>query len=730
MIAQVIVDISNSEVDRIFDYLIPSDFELSKGDRVMVPFGNRSIEGFVINFTEEQPSKYELKYIERKLDETPLISEEMLALMEFMKSKFYIRYVDSLRLFIPNKLRGNKVKKLIKEFVTLTASPEEIKSKINNRAKSQLAIVDRLSVGGEYLTVLNTEFSNSAVNALLKSGMIKKEATEIYRKPYKGVSGRENSVKMTSEQLSAMDTVFKSQSDTILLHGVTGSGKTEVYLNCIEKVLNEGKTAIMLVPEISLTPQILRLFRSRFGETVAMMHSGLSDGERYDEWRRLYQGDAKIAIGARSAIFAPLRNIGIIIIDEEHDSSYISESNPRFTAVAVAEFRTKYNKAKLILGSATPSIETYNKTQSGEYGIAVMNNRISRNGMPDIEIVDMAKELRQGNTDIFSRELKQSIIETVKAGNQAIIFLNRRGYASFMMCKECGYIAKCTDCDIALTYHSEDNLLKCHYCGKRYKALTECPECHGNSIRQGKVGTERVVSEIKKLLPDVKILRMDNDTTSTKSAYLDILGAFACKEAQILVGTQMIAKGHDFPDVTLVGVLDADMSLYFSDYRSAERTYQLITQVSGRAGRSDKEGKVVIQTYSPKHYIFNYVRRNDYLGFYEKEINTREITDFPPFTTIIRILVTGTDEEKTVETAKDIYVKVKNIKEKNNASFIYLQAMKSPITRLQNKYRYQIIMRIKRKEEYAIIKSVHEAVDSANKRGVAVFVEINPQSMS
>lgn len=732
MIAEVIVDISNSEVDKVFDYIIPSNFELQSGMRVTVPFGNRIIEGFCINIKSSSDGKFKLKEIVTLLDNEPLISIEMLELMRYMKERFYIRYVDSLRLILPGQLRNGKVKQLEREFIEINSDIqlEDIYAGISARAKSQKLIVERLTLGGEYLSVLNSEYSNQAVKVLIDKGYLVKSKKEVYRRPYNQLKNSDVNHDLTEMQQDAMDAIMCDGQAVKLLHGVTGSGKTEVYLKCIEEMLKKGKTAIMLVPEISLTPQMLRIFRGRFGDTVAMLHSGLSDGEKYDEWYRLYSGEAKIAIGARSAIFSPQKDIGIIIVDEEHDSSYISESNPRYITIDLAEFRAKFHRAKLVLGSATPSIESYRKAKVGEYQLIEMNTRISKRGMPTMTIVDMAKELREGNSDLFSKQLKKALIEVISSGNQAMIFLNRRGYSSFMMCKECGYIAKCADCDIALTYHSGENVLKCHYCGNKYKVLTHCPNCSSDKLKQGKIGTERVVEEVKKLSKDVKILRMDNDTTSNKTAYLDILGAFRAKEAQVLVGTQMIAKGHDFSDVTLVGVLDADMSLYFSDYRSTERTYQLITQVAGRAGRSEKSGEVIIQTFSPKHYLFNFIRNYDYIGFYDKEVNTREVTKFPPFTTVARVLISAEKEDDALESAKIVYSRIKQIKEYFTEDILYLQAMKSPVARIQNKFRYQILMRITRNREREIIKDVYSQVEQSQRRGVSMFVEINPQSMS
>ncbi len=731
MIAKVIVDISNSQTDKIFDYLIPSNLDVRKGVRVIVPFGPRRIEGFCIDIADDSDVQ-SLKYVEAVLDDFVCISEEMLELMRYMKDKFYVRYVDSLRLFIPSKLRGGRIKELTRLFISLNPdmSFDDIISKISKNAKSQLALVERLKQGGEYLTALSNEFSSSAIKVLEEKKIIIKSNEEVARVPMSAVRGKCAETQLRDAQKRAVDKIFSSQNNVILLHGVTGSGKTLVYINAIQRAISEGKTAIMLVPEISLTPQMLRNFRGYFGDSVAILHSGLSDGERFDEWRRLLKGEAKIAVGARSAIFAPLKDLGLIIIDEEHDASYVSESNPRYRTVDVAQFRAVYNNAKVVLGSATPSIESYLLAKQGSYDLAVMSERISDKGMPDIEIVNMSNELLMGNNSMFSANLERKIVDVVKKGEQVIIFLNRRGHSSFVMCRKCGYVAKCTDCDVSLTYHSVDNLLKCHYCGKRYKMLDICPDCGSNNIRYGKIGTQRVVEEIKRLLPDVNVLRMDNETTATKDAYLEILGKFASKEAQILVGTQMIAKGHDFPDVTLVGILDADMSLYHQDYRSNERTFQLVTQVAGRAGRSDKGGKVVLQTYAPNHYVYRFASKYDYEGFFQKENNVRKTTNFPPYTTIIRVLMTSEDEEKVIDTAKSIYRKLMEFVKENSRDFLYIQAMKAPLGRIQNKFRYQIIARIKRENESKIIAKFYDVIETNQSRGVTVFAELNPQNMA
>ena len=729
MVASVIVDISTSEIDRIFEYLVPSGMQVRKGDRVLVPFGNKTIEGFCIDLKDSPDTSRELKEIKDRLDPYSAITEEQLELAKFMRARYYIRHVDCLRLFIPSKLRGGRVRELKRQYVCLAQDRPYEQLLEEAATPARRAVVERLKEGGEFLSRLTSEVSASCVNTLIKHGILIKTDREIMRSPLGYEPQKSALPSLRPAQQAALETILSMQRRVALLYGVTGSGKTEVYMRCIAQALQEGKTAIMLVPEISLTPQTLKIFRSRFGDIVAMLHSGLSDGERFDEWRRIITGDAKVVVGARSAIFAPLKNVGVIIIDEEHDSSYVSESNPRYITADIAKWRAEYNGGKVILGSATPSIESFLLAKRGQYELVRMDERISGN-MPDMHIVDMKQEIISGNNGIFSAELTASLKDTVARGEQAMIFLNRRGHSSFVMCKKCGYTAKCTDCDITLTYHSADNKLKCHYCGKRYKMLDCCPECGSREIRYGKIGTQRVVEELKKIFPDINILRMDNETTATKTAYLDILGAFASGEAQILVGTQMIAKGHDFPNVTLVGILDADMSLYFSDYRSAERTFQLVTQVAGRAGRAAKLGKVILQTYSPNHYVFRFAARYDYDGFFDKENNTRLVSDFPPYTTIMRIMMSGADEDKVIECAKAIYLKIKPLKDKYDYDIVYMQAMKSPVGKIENKFRYQILLRFKRVRERNIIADAYKAMEEGKTKGVSVFAEINPQNLN
>lgn len=723
MILEVIVNISNSDVDRTFDY---EGDDVPIGSRVVVEFGKKRLIGFVIGKKE----KSEFSDLKRAQYLDSPISPEQLGLMNFMRKTYNLRYIDVLRLFVPQQLREEKDPEYTRKFLTVdnSKSLDELKEIVGKRAEKQQLALDYIAAnGGQFLSFLNAKFGVSAINGLREKNVVVESDVHERSTPLKTLQKEREHVILTSKQASAVDT-FCSQKGTYLLHGVTGSGKTEVYECVIERMIEKGKTAIMLVPEISLTPQMLGLFRARFGNDVAILHSGLNASERYDEWKRLKTGKAHIAIGARSAIFAPLENIGVIIIDEEHDTSYLSESNPRYDTKTVAEYRAKANDGLLILGSATPDMETYLKATNGEYGLVTLPERISKHKLPEMEIVDMTQEFRQGNRSLFSLALQEALKDTVSKGEQAMLFLNRRGFASFIRCKECGYIAKCEDCDISLTYHKEDNELKCHYCGRRYHALTKCPNCGSHEIKQGRIGTEKVVEELKNLIPGVRVLRMDNDTTVRKDSYFKILSAFGNKEADVLVGTQMIAKGHDFGNVTLVGILEADAALYFSDYRSSERTFQLITQVAGRAGRAEKEGRVILQTYAPKHYVFRFGKTYDYIGFWKKEIDTRMVTKFPPFTKVVRVLMSSVNEQDVVDVARNVYKGMQALQQ-DSGKFVYLGASKSPVTRMNGLCRYQVMARIEPKQFEQIIGDIYNIADTYKSKKCNVFVEINPQSL-
>ena len=724
MFACVVIDQDTKALNKEFDYLIPAEQTIEAGMRVKVPFGARVLQGFVIE--TKQSSNYpasKLKSIIEPIEEFPIIKKEMLSLMKFMCGKYHLRMSSVLKLFVPSEIREGKAKELFEKWCELS---EEVNLEDFKRAKKQLAIIESFRAEKmQKISILCENFGKSAVQALINKGILSVFNERINRSPFVEIVG-EKKVKLNYMQENAINSIVEEK--TYLLHGVTGSGKTEVYMNLISRVLKEGKTAIMLVPEISLTPQVLSHFKARFGDEVALLHSGLSAGEKFDEWKRLFDGEAKVAIGARSAIFAPLENLGIVIIDEEHEQSYVSESNPRYDTHSVAKERARFNQCPLVLGSATPSVESYSKAKRGEYQLIEMPVRANGKEMPRIQIIDMMNEIRSGNSGMFSNQLICDLTKVVNDKRQAMIFINRRGYSSFMMCRECGYVAKCTDCDVSLVHHREENKLKCHYCGKQFRVLDKCPNCGSERIKQGAVGTQRVVEELQNLFPDVKVLRMDTDTTSKKNGHQKILSEFKNAKPGILVGTQMIAKGHDFEDVVLVGIVDADQSLYQSDYRSTERCFELITQVSGRAGRSEYEGKIDLQTYSPRHYVYKFAANYDYKAFFKKEENIRETAEFPPFSRIIRILFSFADENVVKNELKLCYNKLLKVKEKYADDFIYMDAMKSPLKRIQNKFRYQVIIRLKNNRADEIEKEIFDCTLDAPKS--SVFFEINPSNMS
>lgn len=723
MFAKVVVDVVNNNLDKLFDYSIPDTHdEYSVGMRVLVPFGGRRVDGYIMQITDTcDLDKKLVKDIIRPLSSTPLITEECMSLIYYLRQANHLRLIDAIHLVVPATVRKN-TKGLLETHISLQNS-EYIP---NKSAKKQIELIEYLKCNTtDTRANLSKLFGASAVNALISKGVV--GISKVRKNRYEHtVSMNKVENTLTTNQQKVVDSVC-GKPDLYLLHGVTGAGKTEVYKNIIKHMLSLNKTAILLVPEISLTPQMVNNFTSWFGDPIAVLHSGLNDGEKYDEWERILSGEAKIVIGARSAIFAPVKDLGVIIIDEEHDGSYISDSNPRYSAIDVAKFRCRYSKCSLLLGSATPNIDSYYATTTGEYKLLELPTRINDKPMPNIEIVDMGKEYRNGNISPFSKEMIAGLDKCISNNEQALLFINRRGFSSFVMCRDCGYVPKCTECDVSLSYHKEDKLLKCHYCGKKFKMLTACPECTGKNLKLGGVGTERIVEELQSIYPDVKIFRMDLDTTSTKNAHEKILREFEKAKPAILVGTQMIAKGHDFPLITFVGILDADLSLYFSDYKATEKTFQLVTQVAGRAGRADKSGHVVLQTYYPKHYVYNFAKVYDYNNFYSKEINLRETTKFPPFSTLVRVLITSTNDDMALNITHDMFLNLKELKVNDKDNFVFLEAMRAPVTKVMGKHRYQIVMRIIDKN---ILDKIYRIVDSMYNNNVQIFVEINPNNFS
>ena len=721
MTAEVIVDIAHSEVDKIFEYRAIDG--VAAGSRVKVPFGGRVVDGFVMRLKEGSDfDAAKLKSILSAVDGIPALNGECLRLVDEIAARYHCPKALVLRLFLPGEMRKGTVRELFKNVAVFEREIE-----ISSRAKAQAAVLAHMKEKGrEDYTLLREKFGQAAAE-LVKKGALRVEKERVNRSPYAALAAGGAEHPLTPAQQSAVEAVKNSHKTVQLLHGVTGSGKTEIYLNVISRALERGKTAIFLVPEISLTPQMFSQLKRRFGDKAAILHSGLSAGERFDEWWRLRTGEAKIAIGARSAIFSPLENIGAIIIDEEHDGSYFSESAPRYSTVEVAEMRARNNGCKLVLGSATPSVEAYSRAVSGEYNLITLTERINGKPLPHITIADMRKEVKRGNNSAFSQALREELSDTLQSGNQAIIFLNRRGYSHTVICQDCGYALKCEHCDVSLAYHSEENCLKCHYCGAKYRMPRACPECGGLHLRYGGTGTQRVVADLKAAFPSARILRMDNDTTSGKEGHYKILKKFGDKEADILVGTQMIAKGHDFPSVTLVGILDADMSLHFSDYRAGERTFQLITQVAGRSGRAGEAGKVVLQTYSPENYILRFAVNYDYLGFFKNEVELRKATKFPPFSLICRVMVTSDRDESALEALKGVYFGAEELRQQHPREFIFLNKMHSPIKKIQGRVRYQVLMRL---ESASLLPRIYDLAVKYTSAEALVYVEENPVNLS
>ncbi|MFW5998919.1 MAG: replication restart helicase PriA, partial [Halanaerobiaceae bacterium] len=594
--AQIIVDIPAYEVDKIYNYMIPADLEkkLDIGHAVYVPFGNRSVIGYVIGFTEEiEIEKSRLKKINSKVIDEKLFNENMLKLFKWMAKYYHSYLIKVIKTAIPPGIIKGKVKKKKKSYVRLKQSIDktrEIINKISIQAPKQAEVLKILTKNPDkkYTVSDIIKVVDCYRGAVYK--LIEKDYLEYYnriekRSPLLNIKKMKTRfLEPTSAQKRAINSIGESlnsnKSDIFLLHGVTGSGKTEVYLNVINKNLNINRGAIVLVPEISLTPQMVKKFYSRFGENIAVFHSKLSRGERYDEWRRLKNGEAKIVVGARSAIFAPVKDLGLIIIDEEHENSYKQSEYPHYHARRVAYIRAKINKSVVLLGSATPSVETYYFAQKDFFNYLSLPERINSRNLPPVEIVDMRVELKQGNTDIFSRSLKKAIREALSHKEQILLFLNRRGYSNFVLCRECGYVLRCENCDISLTYHSDNDILKCHYCDYTSNIPDRCPECSSKYIKDFGLGTQKIEEKVKDVFPEANVDRMDVDTTTTKNSHQEILKKLEKGNTDILVGTQMIAKGHDYPNIAVVGVITADTILNLPDFRSSERTFQLLTQVA------------------------------------------------------------------------------------------------------------------------------------------------------
>lgn len=723
MYVSVLTQIGVKAVDQTFFYHVPKLLEnnIKIGVRVRIPFGNMILDGFVLGISDN--SSYDnskIKDIINVIDEEPVLNKEMLLLGKYMSDNLLASLSSCYQVMLPKALKA-EVKSNIKikydRYLHRIKSIEEIDRYIDNcKYESQINLLCKLKEGDILITKMS-----SSINTIIKYGFASIIYEECKRYKYDGISNYKM-VNLTDKQRLVSDTIISSfgKSDTFLLYGVTGSGKTEVYMDVIEKAINNGKSAIMLVPEIGLTPQIVGKFISRFGNVISVLHSKLSDSERYDEYRKITNGESKIVIGTRSAIFVPFNNIGVIIIDEEHTSSYKQDNNPRYSAINVAEWRSKYHNCPLVLGSATPSLESFAKAGNHVYKLLSLTERAGGSVLPIVNIIDMKEEVKKGNF-ILSDMLKNKISEVLSKGEQAIILLNRRGYSSTISCKECGYVYKCPNCDITYTYHKSSNNLKCHYCGYSMVLPNKCSICGSDNLKDYGLGTEKLEETLNSLYK-ARIVRMDVDTTSKKGQHQKIIDDFGEHKYDILIGTQMIAKGLDFPLVTLVGVVSIDSSLTSPDYRASENTFQLLSQVSGRAGRSESKGEVIIQTFNPDHYAITLAKNHDYIDFYKEEMKIRKMLKYSPYYYMVLVSITSKNYELGFKEANKIGSYIRN---NISSDSIVLGPTMANMFKVNNIYHYQII--IKYRKDDSLMKVLKFIIDmQVRNNKIDVSIDFNP----
>ncbi len=718
MIVGVLVEITNKSVDRIFDYLVPKSLEslVEIGKRVEVPFGNRTLVGFILE-KDKNSDVDNLKKINKVLDEEVILTKELLDLGKYLHKTTLASLISCYQVMLPKgykaSIKGNVNKKYRRVYYL-----NKCDKKLTDKQKE---VVD-LFTGKEKLSRDELKnVSKSILNTLVKNNILSFRDEEVYRLDYE--EQKKNIKKLTSLQEMAVNNILNTEKCVSLLYGVTGSGKTEVYMELIDKNLKEGLKSIVLVPEISLTPQLIKRFEETFRNNIALLHSSLSDGEKYDEYRRIVRGEVDIVIGARSAVFAPLKNLGLIIIDECHSDSYKQDSNPRYNAKDVAIKRAEDLGAKVVLGSATPMLEEYARGLKRVIKLVTLDKRVNGKGLPKVELIDMNKEVGKAKGH-FSLPLIDKINKTIERGEQVILLLNRRGYSSFVTCSNCGEAVKCPNCDITLTYHKSSNILRCHYCGYAIKYEVTCPKCHERSLKDLGVGTEKIEEEIKSIFPLARVLRMDVDTTSRKGAHKKIVDAFARGEADILLGTQMVAKGLDFPNVTLVGVINADTSLMLPDFRSSEKTFDLLNQVAGRAGRSDKEGIVVFQTFNSDNYAIKCAKENDYKSFYKEEMKVRKLMKYPPYYYLVSLDISSKDSKQALIEAK----KCEKVCHKYLDKTIILGPSPATVFKKQNIYYYQLILKYQYQDNiYEVLEKLVDYYASINK--VNLDVDFNPMHL-
>ena len=711
MLADILVEVVAKTTDKTFTYHIPDGMKAKEGMRALVPFGRRNIEGFIIRIYDEVELDYEVKDIIQLVDEKPVLNEEMLELGKYISKKTLSPLTLSYQTMLPSGLKArektNINKKIVKYLHVLKVG--------EFKGEKQKQVFDYVKKNNLVLKAEANKISSSAVKTLINNGYLEEVEKEVYRLDEE-VEVEKKHYDLTEEQAKVLESVKFGKFKPYLLHGVTGSGKTLVYIRLIEKVLKQGKEAILLVPEISLTPQVVDIFKKRFGKTIAILHSGLSNGEKYDEWRKIERKEVSIVIGARSAMFAPFTNLGIIIIDEEHSNTYKQDNVPRYNAIDVALRRGKTYNIPVVLGSATPSVESYTRAKAGIYELLVMKNRVNKK-MPKVYLVDMKDEFKKGNR-VFSDIFKEKMNDRLSKNEQVLVLLNRRGYSTVITCKECGFTHKCPNCDIPLTYHKNGNIMKCHYCDYKVPRLLECPKCHSKNINSLGMGTEKLESLIKEEFKDAKVIRMDQDTTRNKGAHKRIIDDFKEGKYNVLVGTQMIAKGLDFPKVTLVCVVNGDATLNIPDFRSSERTYELLSQVSGRAGRDKLDGEVIIQGFNVSHYSIVYAKNNDYESFYNEEMKIRKVLKYPPYYNLCLIKVSGKNYDEVYNEASKITTYLKS-----NLNNIVLGPASASMPKINNIYYVQIIIKFKNTKE---ILSYLEFIREHYKKKINVDIDLNP----
>ena len=706
--ADIIIDISHEALDRVFQYRVPFSLaeKICPGVRVRVPFGagDREREGYVVALKgKPEYDRDRIKEIRSVVEGSLTVESQLIQTAAFLRQRYGSSMIQALKTVMPVKIQ---VRHREQTTVHLTIEKEKAKGLLEEwdrkhrtaRARLLRGLLEHGGVLPKETAVREYRFPLKELRKLEKDGMIHLETKVAYRDPFAGAGFQQKEIhhRLNEEQQRAAD-AFRADyindvRKTYLLYGVTGSGKTEVYLDMIETVLQSGKQAIVLIPEISLTYQTVRRFYERFGEGIAILHSRMSKGERSDACERAASGDARVIIGARSALFAPARQLGLIIIDEEHDGAYKSDSTPKYHARETAVFRAKLADASVVLGSATPSVESFYRAEKGEYVLLTLKHRAGSAALPAVHVADLRDEFRRGNRSVFSEELKEKLRERLARGEQSMLFLNRRGFAGFVSCRSCGTVIKCPHCDVSLTYHRSGKL-RCHYCGYETAFTRQCPVCHSPHVAAFGLGTEKVEAALYQEFPGIRVLRMDMDTTRRKNAHQEILSAFAGGEADVLLGTQMIVKGHDYANVTLVGILAADLSLFAHDFRSGERTFQLLCQAAGRAGRGEKAGEVVIQTYSPDHYAILSAVHHSYEEFYRQEIVYRRVMEYPPCAHLLVILIQCGEESSAVLAAMRIQRMVRQSQEGGQDPVQILNPGQASISRLRDLYRQVLYLK-------------------------------------